>query len=519
MNLRQPQTLSSFLPKCAQFIGVDSADIEAQKAVKVCGITTDSRAVVADDLFVARTGRVSRGSDYIQKAAENGAGAVLTNDSLVSTNSLNIPVAYMEDLDGQLSAIAGQFFGFPSQRLGITGITGTNGKTSCCYWYSWLSNELGRACGQVGTLGAGFQSRNAQIDGLSGITSTGFTTPDAVTTQRLLAEIEHAGAEAVAMEVSSHALDQGRVKGIRFQTAIFTNLSQDHLDYHHDMQSYLQAKSRLFQQEDLLFAILNLDDATYSVLKEALPSKTTTYSYSISSTDADIYLKDVAWVKDGAQISFSGALGEGSSFVPVVGEYNLANLLAVIAALVAEGVSLAETVELLPHLPPVPGRLEWIFEPGLPAVVVDYAHTPDAVAKALTALRPSCAGRLVAVVGCGGDRDTEKRPLMAKSATNLADSCWFTSDNPRSEDQLAIIEDMSKGVSQQDSSKVSIEPDRKVAIQRALSDAQEGDLIVILGKGHENYQEINGQRHPHNDVAIARQTHEALRATADGRQA
>ena len=532
MMSRQPQPLASFLPEHAQFLGASLEHRAAaknqgtegnqrtegshragenQKQTEVAGIAIDSRQVMPGDLFVARTGKVSRGRDHVQQAAEKGALAVLTDDPAVSEETLGLPVVFLEDLDGQISEIAGRFFGAPSDRLCVTGITGTNGKTTCCYWYSWLCNQLGKPCGQIGTLGVGSVSANKEsLHSPSPLVSTGYTTPDAVTVQRLLAEIEASGAAAVAMEVSSHALDQGRVASVHFDTAIFTNLSQDHLDYHVDMERYFDAKSRLFQSADLSCAVLNVDDPTYSALKARLAPNTKCVGYSLQVSAADIYLEQKKWVEGGAHLTFAGEFGRSEAFVPIVGEYNLANLLAVMAALLASGVSLTDLVEMVSALPAVPGRLQRLSRPGVPTVIVDFAHTPDAVSKALQALRPSCSGRLIAIVGCGGNRDASKRPIMAQAAVRSANVCWFTSDNPRDEDPLIILKGMTDGLSEAERATVNVVVDRKQAIQHAVQSAHADDVVVILGKGHENYQEVNGQRHPHDDAVFAQQVLEAL---------
>ena len=479
--------LSEILPPAAIF--QQGADIA------VTGISQDSRQVSSGDLFVAKQGISDSGSKYIEEALAKGACAVLTDDSDVGVEQDEVSLAYLPDLDKTLSGIAGTFYDAPSLRMSVTGVTGTNGKTSCCYWYAWLSNQLGRACGQIGTLGAGYQKQLGDS-----LTVTGMTTPDAVRVQSILADAHQTGAEAVVMEVSSHALDQGRVEAVNFESAIFTNLTQDHLDYHGDMDAYFAAKASLFGRDELQRVVLNRDDASFDRLAASLKAETKLYSYSLSQAVADLFVDHVSWTEQGAQVVLDGQWGRLDTLIPVVGDYNLANVLAVTTALLSTGFDSQTVVAALANLPAVPGRMQLVSRPNCPRVVVDYAHTPDAVLNALQALRSQVNGKLIAVLGCGGDRDQSKRVPMARNAAENADACWFTSDNPRFENPQDILDQMVTGA---DGEHIQVVEQRDLAIRQAIESANVDDLVLVLGKGHEEYQEIAGKRVPFSDAVRA----------------
>lgn len=486
------KTLAEILPSTAVLVGAAEEGQPSTDEIEITGISTDSRLVEFGDLFVAKNGLTHPGSQFIEDAQKRGALAVVTDDSEVSYAAGKLPLVQLVDLDKNLSAIAHSFFDAPSGKLSVTGITGTNGKTSCCYWYAWMSNQLGTACGQIGTLGAGYEQRSEQS-----LPSTGMTTPDAVTVQALLAEIVEAGAAAAVMEVSSHGLDQGRVEAVDFEAAIFTNLTQDHLDYHGDMDAYFAAKQSLFTRPELQRVVLNHDEKTFDALKSSVQLGVDLYSYSLEKPEADFFVRDLTWVSAGAEVVFDGRWGVAHATIPIIGKYNLANVCAVMTALLAAGFELQELVRAIQALPTVPGRTQLISNPDCPRVLIDYAHTPDAVAKVLRAVRSNVSGKLISVVGCGGDRDQGKRPMMGKYASENSDLCWFTSDNPRTEDPRAIIDAMLAGV---DQNNFQIETHRDLAIEQAILGASEQDLIVVLGKGHEDYQEIAGMQHPFSDV-------------------
>jgi UDP-N-acetylmuramoyl-L-alanyl-D-glutamate--2,6-diaminopimelate ligase len=369
--------------------------------------------------------------------------------------------------------LAAEFFGRPSESLWMCGVTGTNGKTSCSQWIAAL---LGKTA-VVGTLGAGFPGAlSAAVN----------TTPDAVELQFLLKTFREQGAGAVAMEVSSHGLAQGRVNGVRFDCALFTNLTHDHLDYHGTMAAYGEAKARLFEMPGLEVAVLNLDDAFGVELARRLRGRVRTIGYSLEPRDAPVAEK-ITW--------------DPQLRLPVLGRFNVSNALGVLGCLVANGISLEQGARLLAKLPPVPGRMQAVGEE--PLVVIDYAHTPDALENVLQALRPVAAergGQLAVVFGAGGDRDPAKRPLMGAIAARLADRVLVTSDNPRSEDPLAIISQIEKGMP----GKHVVEPDRARAIEQMIRTSSASDVVLIAGKGHETYQEIAGKRPHFSDEEQAR---------------
>lgn len=476
--------------------------------LQVTGLCSDSRKVKAGDLFVALKGHSQTpGTDYAERAVESGAVAVVSDVDVIKSMDLGVSTAFEPELAQQLSFIAGEFYGHPSLQMEVIGITGTNGKTSCCYWLSWMLKELGVSTAQIGTLGAG-------MTGL--VEATGFTTPDAIQVQRLLSDCKRSGAQAVVMEVSSHGLDQGRVGAVQFEAAIFTNLSQDHLDYHKDMADYLNAKLKLFKKSGLKRAIVNLDESASKQIYSVLDSSVESYSYSISDTKADLFFSSIEAAARGYQLEIDGRWGQAALELPVLGGYNLSNLLAVITAVLVRGFDLQDVCKLLARIPSVPGRLQRILVEGqadrLPEVVVDYAHTPDAVRSALLALSPQIKGKLIAVLGCGGNRDQSKRPLMAEAAIACSDYQIFTADNPRDEEVEDILADMQRDLDIEQLAGVDTILDRKAAIDAAVSMAGQEDLVAVLGKGHELYQEIKGRKLPFSDAEICL---DALQQKAD----
>ncbi len=366
----------------------------------------------------------------------------------------------------------------------MCGVTGTNGKTSTSQWIAALLGRHGCRSAVVGTLGAGFPGALAALPN---------TTPDAIEVQHLLKEFVAQGARAAAMEVSSHGLAQGRVSAVNFACALFTNLTHDHLDYHGSMRAYGEAKARLFEMPGLQAAVLNLDDAFGVELAKRLKGRVRTIGYSLAPREAP--------VDDYIVSGITSSWGKASVRLPVLGRFNESNALGVLGCLVASGIEFAEAAKLLEHLPPVPGRMQALGD--APLVVVDYAHTPDALENVLQALRPvarSRGGRLAVVFGAGGDRDPAKRPLMGAVAARLADRVLVTSDNPRGEDPLAIIAQIEKGIGTDHEA----EPDRARAIQKIVLEAGNADVVLIAGKGHETYQEVAGRRTRFSDEEQAR---------------
>ena len=460
--------------------------------IRPASLTSDSRKVTAGSLFVAYPGDAADGRDYIPQAIANGAGAVLWEAEgynwPADLEAINLPV---KDLRKQAGEIADEFYGHPSRDLWMVGVTGTNGKTSCTQWLAHCLNSLQRKAAVIGTLGNGFPGQLANAIN---------TTPDPIVLHGLLADYLQQGAVATTMEVSSHGLDQGRVNGVHFDIAVFTNLTRDHLDYHGDMENYAAAKRRLMEWPGLKMAVLNAEDAYGLEFLQALRAEgRPVLSYGMQS--GDVHCTAVQLHETGMDLSVTTPWGEVSLQASVMGRFNAYNLLAVLATLLAMDVPLQAAANAIATLKPVPGRMECLGGPGQPLVVVDYAHTPDALAQTLDALRPVAqarGGQLWCVFGCGGDRDAGKRPMMGAIANRLADHVVVTTDNPRRENPENIIADITASLS----TGVDIIVDRRAAIAHAIQQAAAGDIVLVAGKGHETYQEINGVRHPYSDVDV-----------------
>ncbi len=410
-----------------------------------------------------------------------------------------MPTIWIPNLRGQIGAIAARFFGDASASLRVIGVTGTNGKTSVVQLLAAALQSLGATAATIGTLGAGL---------VGAIDAGERTTPDVISVQGLLASFRDAGATDVAMEVSSHALDQGRVDAVRFALAVFTNLTRDHLDYHGDMHRYGAAKAKLFAWPGLQAAVINTDDAFGRDLADGLPTGVTRLRYALEAGDAEIRAVSIRMGGDGLRFELHTPWGEGEVASPLLGRFNVANLLAVAGCLGALGYTFAQIRNALTLSQPVAGRMNRLGGTGrLPLVVVDYSHTPDALGQALTSLRAHCAGKLFCVFGCGGERDQGKRPQMAAIAERLADRVIVTDDNPRGEDGDLIVAQIVAGFASLQT--VTVQRDRAQAIALALGQARSGDVVLIAGKGHEPYQEIAGVKYPFDDLVVARREIEA----------
>jgi UDP-N-acetylmuramoyl-L-alanyl-D-glutamate--2,6-diaminopimelate ligase len=394
--------------------------------------------------------------------------------------------------------IAARFFDRPSAAMHVIGVTGTNGKTSIVQLLAAALQDLGARAATIGTLGAGLVGQIAAGER---------TTPDAISVHGLLADFRDRGASHVAMEVSSHALDQGRVNAVDFDVAVFTNLTRDHLDYHGTMANYGAAKAKLFAWPGLRTAVINVDDAFGRELAASLPQAVRVLRYGIDAADADVHARAVQTHGDGLAFELVTPWGKAAIASGLLGRFNVANLLAVAACLGALGYSLSRITTALTHLQPIAGRMHRLGGGTAPLVVIDYAHTPDALQQALTSLRAHCAGKLTCVFGCGGERDAGKRPQMAAIAEQLADGVVVTDDNPRGEDGDVIVAHILAGFAHPQS--VRVQRDRAKAIAWALREACAGDVVLIAGKGHEPYQEIAGRKLPFDDVDVARQVMEA----------
>lgn len=464
----------------------------------VRGLATDSRRVGAGEAFIAWPGHALDGRQYVPQALQRGAAACLVEAQGVEAFGFDdAAIAAVPGLKALTGPIAAAFFGAPSQRLELVATTGTNGKTSTAWWTAQALSQLGRRAGVIGTLGIGVPPD---------VAATGLTTPDPVTLQRALADFVQRGFTAGAIEASSIGIVEHRLAGTRIAVALFTNFTQDHLDFHGTMEAYWEAKSTLFRWPGLRAAVLNLDDPHGLALAGRLRGQgLDLWSYS-RERDARLRAEALAY-RDGG-ITFS--VLEGGERAPVhtrlIGEYNVSNLLAVIGGLRALGVPLAQAAAVCAHLSPVPGRMQRVSGPdGAPQVVVDYAHSPDALEQALKALRPFAAARggaLVCVFGCGGNRDTAKRPLMGGIAQRLADRVVITSDNPRHESPGFIVSQIVAGLAGA-REHVQVIEDRREAIRAAVREAAPDDVLLVAGKGHEDYQEVAGEKQPFSDLAEA----------------
>ena len=471
--------------------GMPLLDRLAQLGVPLADLTADSRAVKLGSVFVAYPGTVRDGRQFITEAISRGAAAVLWERSGFDWDEgWEIPNLGIEGLRAKISAIAGHVYGNPSDSLWMAGVTGTNGKTSVSQWIASVLDRLGQRSAVIGTLGNGLVGERVEAKN---------TTPDPIVLQRLLADYLRRGARNVAMEVSSHGLDQGRVAGIKYDLAVFTNLTRDHLDYHGTMEAYAEAKFHLFSARGLQHAVVNIDDDWGASFAGRIDGDVITFG---TRKGARLRATRIGLSEAGVRFHIDSEWGEGDVGAAVLGAFNVSNLLAVLGALLAAGITFDDALKAVSALEPVTGRLERIGGGAAPLVVIDYAHTPDALEKALEALRPTVAAghRLVCVFGCGGDRDPGKRPLMGQAAARLADHVIVTSDNPRSEDPNAIIGQVVAGIS---GDAEAIE-DRQVAIFSAVHQARPGDVVLLAGKGHETYQEIAGVRHPFSDREVAR---------------
>lgn len=466
----------------------------------ITGLVLDSRAVRPGYAFVAIAGFGAHGLRFVDQARAAGASAILfeppaPDDLPAPTDAIAVP-----RLRARLGEMGDAFHGRATASMDVVGVTGTNGKTSTVQLLTQAWHLRGIASGSIGTLGAGLYGH---------VVPTGFTTPLVLQTHELLAQMRDQGARAIAMEASSHALDQGRVDGVHFDVAVFTNLTRDHLDYHGDMATYGAAKARLFAWPGLKAAVINLDDAFGRELIASLPAGVRAIGLSSrGASDAAVQAQSLRF--DNAGIGFELVVQGETHAVqsPLLGRFNVDNLLAVAGTLLALGEAPVQIARTLAQLRPIHGRMNRLGGDGtLPLVVIDYAHTPDALEQALTSLRAHVQARLLCVFGCGGDRDRGKRPQMAEIAERHADVVIVTDDNPRFEDGDAIVADIMSGFAAP--TQVIVQRDRAAAIARAVGMAGPDDIVLVAGKGHEPYQDIQGVQHPFDDTLIARAALEA----------
>lgn len=454
-------------------------------------IATDSRKVQPGDLFLAYPGDASDGRDYIADAIKNGASAIIW-DSEQFEWSTDWPIENqpIKHLRLQAGNIASQFYKNPSEKLWMIGVTGTNGKTSITHWLSQCFNYLQRKTAVIGTLGNGLPYA---------LSETNNTTPDAVLLQSMLADYVREKAEIVAMEVSSHGLHQGRVRGINFDIAVLSNLTRDHLDYHKTFEAYAAAKRSLFEHGDLKCAVLNIDDDFGKDIAEALKAAgKPVLTYGIDS--GDVRATELHFEQTHFAFYANTPHGNAPVKANLIGRFNVYNVLAVLTILLASKVDLEDAIEAISHIESAKGRMQMLGGGGVPLVVVDYAHTPDALEKVLMSLKAQATSKLICVFGCGGNRDAGKRELMGKIASDYASAVVVTSDNPRDEAPDSIIQDILKGMH----GNFAIEENRAKAISIGILTAKPGDIVLIAGKGHEDYQEIKGKKHFFSDIEQAK---------------
>jgi UDP-N-acetylmuramoyl-L-alanyl-D-glutamate--2,6-diaminopimelate ligase len=474
--------------------------------MEITGIETDSRKVEAGNLFIALRGFTVDGHQYVHTAIENGAAAVLVEEPV----DVTVPTVRVPDTRRAMGYLANAFYQFPSRQLKLIGITGTNGKTTTSHLIEQILKSVGRETGIIGTIGVKIKDK---------IIPARNTTPDVVDLQKSLRFMVDEGAAYTVMEVSSHALHMGRTRGSHYHIAVFTNLTQDHLDYHETMEQYREAKGLLFSQlgndytdrrEKSQVAVLNLDDAASSYFTTITPAQVITYGMD---KQADVRAVNVSHRVDGVSFELQTYQGNVQIRLPLFGTFNVYNSLAAVAVALVEGISLAKIKQALESLEGVDGRFESVQAGQDYTVLVDYAHTPDSLQNVLTTAKSFAKGKVICVVGCGGDRDRGKRPLMARIAAEISDYAVITSDNPRTEEPKAIIADMVEGISTALSQSYTTIEDRKAAIEHAVQQAKSGDVVLIAGKGHETYQEINGVRYPFDDRKIA---YEAIKGELHG---
>ncbi|MDM9582592.1 UDP-N-acetylmuramoyl-L-alanyl-D-glutamate--2,6-diaminopimelate ligase [Nostoc sp. GT001] len=465
--------------------------------VEVRGLKTNSHACRVGDLFIGMPGTRVDGGEFWQSAIASGAVAAIVSPEAAQKNppTNQAVVISASNITQACAQIASAFYGYPGRKLKLVGVTGTNGKTTTTHLIEFILNKANLATALMGTLytrWAGFEQTAAH------------TTPFAVELQQQLAEAVKAGSEFGVMEVSSHALAQGRVLGCEFEVAVFSNLTQDHLDYHSDMEDYFAAKALLFSPDYLKGrAIINADDSYGKRLISSLDSQRV-WSYSVNDNSADLWMSDLSYQPNGVSGTLHTPKGDVAFRSPLIGQYNLENLLAAVGAVLHLGLDLQLVANAIPEFPGVPGRMERVQisnEQDI-SVIVDYAHTPDSLENLLKAARPFIPGKVICVFGCGGDRDRTKRPKMGKIAAELADVAVVTSDNPRTEDPEKILQDILAGIA--DTVQPTVICDRAIAIRTAILQAQPGDGVLLAGKGHEDYQILGTEKIHFDDREHAR---------------
>ena len=478
--------------------GLNTRSVAGDLDTEILGLAYDSRQVSAGDLFFAIRGTRLDGNRFMPRAISKGAAVVLS--ALDPVQGLAMPWVQVVDERSAMAVIAGNFYNHPTKDLHLVGVTGTNGKTTTTYIVESILNVSGKPTAVLGTIeyrGPGFDFAAER------------TTPEAPDLQKLFRQIVDAGWKYAVMEVSSHAIEMKRVSGLQFEVAVFTNLSRDHLDFHHDMETYFRAKRKLFEGLDRKkprAMVLNIDDPRYGDLRSIAPASVISYGMQVAS---DIYPVRHQFGWDATDAMYKTPIGEIEVHTPLIGKPNLFNIGAAIGVGIALGIPTDAISRGIGELRHVPGRFESVNAGQSFRVIVDYAHTDDALEKVLKSAREITSGRLIVVFGCGGERDRTKRPLMGEVAARESDYAVVTSDNPRGEDPLAIIKEIEAGMK---GASYRVQPDRREAIRTAFAEAREGDTVLIAGKGHETYQTIGTTVHPFDDRTVAKELLNELNA-------
>lgn len=477
-----------------------SAVILGNAEIDILRLQTDSRQVIPGDLFICLPGHTVDGHDYASEAERKGASALIVNRKLETT----LPQVVVKDCRFAMAILADAFYGHPSQRMTVVGVTGTNGKTTTTYLIDKIMSDYGLKTGLIGTIQMKYNGKKFPMSG---------TTPEALELQKSLNDMLETGTEFCVMEVSSHALEQGRVKGTDFRTAVFTNLTQDHLDYHNSVEEYQNAKGLFFSRlgnafakdpKQRKYAVLNADDKASEPFTKLTAAEVITYGLN---DKADVRATNIAITAKGTSFHVDTFRGSIDISLKMIGKFNVYNTMAAIAAALLEDVPLHDIKKSLESVPGVEGRVEAVDEGQPYAVIVDYAHTPDGLDNVLRTLQEFAQGRIITVFGCGGDRDKTKRPIMGKIAAGLSDIVIITSDNPRTEDPQLILKDIEAGLLTNDvpEGRYQLIVDRRQAIKKAIEMASPGDVVLIAGKGHETYQLIAGKVFDFDDRIVAKE--------------
>lgn len=478
-----------------------ASELKGDDHTECSGISIDSRHVQPGDLFVCLPGHTVDGHDYAAKAAEQGAVALVVQRWL---DDVSLPQLKVKDSRLAMAILGNVFFGSPSSELNVIGVTGTNGKTTTTYLIERILEDQGKHTGLIGTIQRRFAGQTFPMSG---------TTPESLDLQRYLHEMKEADMSYCVMEVSSHALEQGRVKGTKFRTAVFTNLTQDHLDYHKSMEEYRAAKGLLFSRlgntfasepSQRSYAVLNADDPASAYFAKQTAAETITYGVE---HEADVRASNISITAKGTSFHVETFRGSEDITLRMVGKFNVYNALAAISAALLEGIALVDIKTSLEAIKGVEGRVEAVDEGQSFAVIVDYAHTPDGLENVLNTVNEFAQGKVICVFGCGGDRDRTKRPIMGKIAARLSGHIIVTSDNPRTENPDLILSDIEAGLKEDQvpSDRYELIVDRRKAIQKAIEMASQGDVVLIAGKGHETYQLIGKEVHDFDDRIVAKE--------------